>query len=248
VRRERARERRDELATEAQCVELVVGEVVGDARDGAVHLGATERLGVGDLAGGHANERRTAEEDLSTLLDHDDVIAHARRVGAARGARAKHHSDLRHMSARGARHIIKRTTTSMKHFELLRQIRTARLNQHQCGQPILGRNGGGTRTAHKGGFVGRAAFDSVLVRHNVTHDATHHANHVHAVATNRTTVLAPAGQRTDFQHWRIVVQKQSDAFTWHQFATPPMSRLRARRAIAPRLEHSRRQFRHKRFH
>ena len=74
---------------------LVDGEVVGEPGDPGVHLGAAERLVVGLLAGGHLHQRRTAEEHLGALLDHDDVVAHARDVGAAGGRVAEHQRDRR---------------------------------------------------------------------------------------------------------------------------------------------------------
>ena len=74
---------------------LVGGEVVGEARDARVHLGAAEGLVVGLLAGRHLHQRRTAEEDLGAPVDEHGVVAHARDVGPARGGVAEHQGDRR---------------------------------------------------------------------------------------------------------------------------------------------------------
>ena len=76
-------------------VELVDGEVVGQAGDAGVHLGAAERLVVGLLAGGHLHQRRAGEEHLGPLLDHHDVVAHAGQVRAAGGRVAEDERDRR---------------------------------------------------------------------------------------------------------------------------------------------------------
>jgi hypothetical protein len=64
-------------------VELVLGEVVGQATRARVHLGAAERLLVDLLVDGHLHERRAAEVGGAALLDEDRVVAHAGHVGAA---------------------------------------------------------------------------------------------------------------------------------------------------------------------
>ncbi len=78
-----------DLAAQADGVVLVAGQVVGQARDAGVH-GRPAQLLVGRLlAGGHLDQGRPTQEDLGALLDHDDVVAHARDVGAAGGGVAE---------------------------------------------------------------------------------------------------------------------------------------------------------------
>ena len=50
---------------------VVLGEMIGDAGDAPVHVGAAEFLGGDDLAGRGLHQRRAAEEDRA-LLAHDD--------------------------------------------------------------------------------------------------------------------------------------------------------------------------------
>ena len=72
----------DDLAAEADRVELVDGEVVGETRDPRVHRAPPNSSSVEVLAGGHLHQRGAAEEDLRRLFDHDDVVAHPGHVGA----------------------------------------------------------------------------------------------------------------------------------------------------------------------
>ena len=74
---------------------VVLGQVVGDARQPRVHVGAAEIFGRHFFAGGGLHERRPAEEDRAGALDDDGFVRHGGNVGAAGGARAHHHGDLR---------------------------------------------------------------------------------------------------------------------------------------------------------
>ena len=89
----------DDLAANADAVDVVLGHEIRDARDARVHLGTTELLVVGDLACRHLDQRWAAEEDLRLLPDHDDVVAKTRHVSASRGRIAKHQGDGRNAKA-----------------------------------------------------------------------------------------------------------------------------------------------------
>ncbi|KAI3480412.1 hypothetical protein L1887_57426 [Cichorium endivia] len=82
-------------AGDGQGVFVVVGVVVGDTAGLAVHVGAAEVLGADHLAGGRLHQRRAGEEDGGLLADHDGLVGHRRHIGAAGGARAHDHGDLR---------------------------------------------------------------------------------------------------------------------------------------------------------
>ncbi len=82
-----------DLASDPNGVELVGGELVGEAGDPGVHRGAAELLVGRFLAGRHLDQGRAPEEDLRALLDHHDVVAHARHVCAPRGRVAEDERD-----------------------------------------------------------------------------------------------------------------------------------------------------------
>ena len=86
---------RDDRPRQLQRVLVVFGEVVGDAGEPRVDVGAAELLGGDLLAGRGLHERRAAEEDRAGALDDDRLVRHRRHVGAAGRARAHHDGDLR---------------------------------------------------------------------------------------------------------------------------------------------------------
>ena len=73
---------------------VVGGQVVGDAADARVDVGAAQLLGGHLLAGRRLHERRPAEEDRAGAAHDHGLVAHRRHVRAARGARAHHGGDL----------------------------------------------------------------------------------------------------------------------------------------------------------
>ena len=97
---------RDQLARHRQGAGVVVGDVLGQAGDGGVHVGAAERLVVGDLAGGGLEQRRAGEEGAAAAADHDHVVGQAGHVGAAGGRRAVHDADHRQAGGREAGEVV----------------------------------------------------------------------------------------------------------------------------------------------
>src|SRR5256886_7764026 len=112
------------------------------SRFAAVHVRATEGLGVDVLAGRGLHQGRSAEKDPS-LVAHDHVlIRHRRHVGAAGGARAVHHPDLRH-AERGQRRLVVEDAAEVvavgEHLILRRQKRPAALHQVHAGEAVCAR-------------------------------------------------------------------------------------------------------------
>ena len=70
---------------DAERMRVVLREVVGDAGDARVHVGAAQLLGADDLAGRGLHQRRAAEEDRA-LVAHDD---RSRRSSPARRRRRR---------------------------------------------------------------------------------------------------------------------------------------------------------------
>jgi hypothetical protein len=131
------------IAAQLQRVRFVFGEVVGDAGQPRVHVGAAEVFGRDDLASGGAHQRRTAEEDRAVALDDDALVAHRRHVGAAGRARAEHHRDLRDARSRHLRLVVEDAAEVVavgEHLGLQRQERAARVDQVDARQAVLERD------------------------------------------------------------------------------------------------------------
>ena len=127
----------DDLAAEPDRVDLVDGEVVGEAADARVHLGAAELLVVGHLAGRHLDQRRAAEEHLRAAFDHHDVVAHARDVGAAGGRVAEHQRDRRDRRGRLLGQVAEAGAARDEDLALGRQVGAAGLDEVDHRQPVL---------------------------------------------------------------------------------------------------------------
>ena len=90
--------RRSVLATIARTMPSAcsssTGEVVGDAGDAGVHVGAAEIFGTDDLAGRRLHQRRPSEKNGAGIFDDDRFVGHRRHVRAAGRARAHDRGDL----------------------------------------------------------------------------------------------------------------------------------------------------------
>lgn len=73
---------------------VIDSEVVGNARDGAMHLTTTQVFGADDLARRRLDERWAGEEDVALPADDDALVRHGGDVGAARRAGAHDDGDL----------------------------------------------------------------------------------------------------------------------------------------------------------
>src|SRR5439155_19466994 len=92
-------------------------------------LRAAELLVVALLAGRHLDQRRSAEEDLRALLDHDDVVAHAGDIGAPGRRVAEDQRDGRDLHRGLARQVAKAATARDEDLALRGQVCTAGLDQ-----------------------------------------------------------------------------------------------------------------------
>ena len=128
-----------DLAAQADGVDLVDGQVVGQAGHPGVHGGPAQLLVGRLLAGGHLHQRRPAQEDLGPLLDHHDVVAHARDVGpAGRGvAEDQGHGGERRGRAPGQ--VTEGPAPGDEQLGLGREVGAPRL--HQVDRPAAGSGG-----------------------------------------------------------------------------------------------------------
>ena len=131
------------VRADLQRVRVVFGEVVGDAREARVHVGAAELFGRDFLAGRRFHERRPAQEDRPGALDDDRFVGHRRHVGAARRARSHDDGDLRNPLGRHARLVEEDAAEVIaigEHLRLQRQERAAGIDQVDAGQAVLQRD------------------------------------------------------------------------------------------------------------
>ena len=99
-------QRAHELARDAQRMRLIIGEVVGDARRGAVQVSAAELLGGHHLARRRLYQRRSTEKDRAVAAHDDRLISHRGDVRATGGARAEDDGELRDPGRRHARLVV----------------------------------------------------------------------------------------------------------------------------------------------
>ena len=133
----------DDRPADLERVLVVFGEVVGDAGEARVHVGAAELLGRDLFARGGLHQRRAAEEDRAGALDDDGLVGHRRHVGAAGRARAHHHGNLRNALRRHPRLIEEDAAEVIavgKDLRLQRQKRAARVDEVDAGQAVLERD------------------------------------------------------------------------------------------------------------
>ena len=95
-------EMRDHLARDREGVRIVEREVVRDAGDAGVQVGAAQLLGAHVDPGGSFHQRRAADEDRALSLHDDGLVAHGRNVRAPSGGRAHDDRELRDRERRKA--------------------------------------------------------------------------------------------------------------------------------------------------
>ncbi len=101
---------RDDAASDVERMRIVARQMVGHARQPGVNVAAAQIFGAHLLASGGLHQRRAAEEDGALIGDDDRLVAHGRHVGAARGARAHDHRDLRNALGAQRRLVVENAT------------------------------------------------------------------------------------------------------------------------------------------
>ena len=211
----------DDASAEPNGVVFVDGEVVGEARGACVHVGAPERLVVGVLARRHLHQRRTGQEHLGALLDHHDVVRHARDVRPAGRRVAEHEGDDGDARRREPGEVAEHGPTGDEDLLLGRKVRAAGFGQVDHRQPVGQRDLVGPQHLLEGPRVARpaphggiAGADHAFDARDDT-DARHHAGPDGEVA-------APCGEPRQFHERRVLVQQQLDAFANRQLAAVSM--------------------------
>ena len=124
----------------AMRVLVVGGQVVGDAREPAVDVGAAQLLGGHLLACRGLHERRPAEEDRAGAAHDHRLVGHGRDVRAAGRARPHDEGDLGDPERRHARLVVEDAAEVLavgEDVRLERQVRPAGVGQVDAGEPVL---------------------------------------------------------------------------------------------------------------
>ena len=138
-----------------------------------MHLGATQTLLVGILAGGGLDQGCARQKGLAAAAHHDHVVRHARDIGAACGAVAMDGRDHRHPGGRELGHIEEHLTAidEMLHL-VVAQVGTTAFHQVHQRQPALQ---GDVLGAHRLLATGTGGRGDAAV---TGHDDAAHAAHI----------------------------------------------------------------------
>lgn len=112
----------DDVATDPDRIGFVEREVVGEPGCPGVHGGTAEALLIGVLVDRHLHQGRATEIDPRRVLDQHGVVAHARHVGAAGGARPEHEGDRGNTFRRQSSQVAETSSTGHEDLRLLGQI------------------------------------------------------------------------------------------------------------------------------
>ncbi len=183
-----------------------------------MHLGSTERLVVAVLTGRHLDQRGTPEEDLGALLDHDDVVAHARDVGATRGAVAEHQRDRGDPCGAELREVAEHPTAGDEDLGLRRQIGAAGLDEGDERQPVFAGDLHGPAGLLRRHRVGRAAAHGGVVGDEHALDALDDADSGDGARPDREAA-AVRRQGRQLEERAVAVDQQLDPLARQQLAS-----------------------------
>ena len=213
---------------------IIFCQVIGHAGQPRMHVAAAQVFRAHHLAGGRLHQRRAAEEDGALVLDDDGLVRHRRHVGAARGARAHHHRDLRNALGRHVGLVVEdaaEVVAVRKHLVLARQKGAARIHQIDAGQVVLlGNLLRAQVLLHRHRVIG-AALHRGVVGHNHALHALHPADAGNDARRGRLVVVhAMRGKLADFEERRARIEQMIDTVARQQLA--PRGVLGPRRLAA----------------
>ena len=187
-----------------------------------MHRGTAQLLVGRLLAGGHLHQRRSAEEDLGALLDHHDVVAHARDVGAAGRRVAEDEGHGGQGRGRTAGEVAERPPSGDEQLGLGGQVGAARFHQVDDRQPVLEGDVRGAGPFAEGvGVHGPAPHRGVVGRDEALHPFDH-ADPDDRRGPDRV-LGAPPGQGGQLEKGRVPVDQQLDPLAGQQLAPVPVA-------------------------
>jgi hypothetical protein len=222
-------------------VQIVLGQMVGHARQARVHIAAAQVFGAHHLAGGGFHQRRATEEDGALVAHDDGLVAHRGHVGATRRARAHHHRNLRDRRPAQIGLVVEDAAEMLairEHLVLVGQVGAAGVDQVDAGQPVLRRDLLRAQVLlHREREV-RAAFHRGVVAHDHAFHAADAANTRNQAGAGRGVgavlflVDVQRGQRTDLEKGRVGVKQALDPVARQQLAACRMLGARLVRPAA----------------
>jgi hypothetical protein len=215
---------RQDLARDADGVAVVLGQVVAQARDVGVHLGAAQLFFGGHLAGGGHQQRRAGQEGPRAAAHHDDVVRQPGLVGAAGGGRAVRDGHHRQPGGRHARQVAEQAAAAHEVLHAVgHEVGARAFHQLHEGQPVLQRQFLHAQLLVQAHGLQRTGVDARVGRADHAAHARHGADagdrcRRRARCGPGRAVQPQPGQRAQFQERRAGVQQQRQAFARQQLA------------------------------
>ena len=227
-------------------VHLVLGEVVAQPGNAAVHVGAAQALGLRVLAGRHLDQRRPAERDHRLVPDKDVVVAHPRLVRPARGRGAEDDRHCRdaHLGELGDLVEQPSRLPEMADGPLRLRVRIVTrvaaqvgprgLHELDVGQPVDPRDLEAAHQLLRVELVERAGANRRVVAEDHALRARDHADAQHEARADRV-VRVPGREWRDLQERAVPIERVRDALAYRQLAAAPQAVHRLRSTAAGHL-------------
>ena len=183
---------RHSLAGQGNRVGIVVGQMVGHARQTGVHIAAAQIFGGHNFTNRSFHQRWSAQEDGALVFHDDGFIAHGRHISTARRAAAHDHCDLGNALGAHVGLVVEDAAKVFfiwKHIVLVGQVGPARVHQVDAWQLVLLRNFLRPQMFFHRHRVVSAALDCRVIANNDAIDPTDAANARDDTCTRRVAVV-----------------------------------------------------------
>ena len=216
---------RHDGAGDAERVRIVLGEIVGDAREARVDVGAAQLLRRHLLTRGRLHQGRAAEEDRPRPLHDHRLVRHRRHVGAACRARPHDDRDLRDARGRHPRLVVEDAAEVVAVGEdlgLERQERASRIDEVDAGKAVLERYLLRPEVLLDGDREVGAPLCRGVVGEDHRLAPRDPADAGHDAGARRRIVVEPAGgERCDLEERGPAVEQVVDALPRREPSFPP---------------------------
>ena len=211
-----------DVARDPQRIAVVFGEVVAEAGNAGVHLGAAEFFFGGDFAGRGLQQRRPGQERAGAAAHHHDVVGQSGLIGAAGGRRAVRHRHHRQARRRQPRQIAKNVAAADKILDAVaQQIGAGAFDQLHVRQLVLQRQFLHPQRLVEAVGLQRAGIDAGIIGGDHAADAGDEADAGDQPAAGNALVGVGyiehvAGQRRQLDEGRAGIEHQRHALARQQ--------------------------------